>query len=405
MRRADAAKKLGLLATLYFSQGLPYGFFTQAVPVLLRKSEYSLGGIGLASFLALPWALKFLWAPLVDRTALPGLGKRKSWILPIQAVTALLLLALAATLREGAFALMLSAVFVLNLLAATQDIATDGLAIDMLAPSERGLANGVQVGGYRVGMIVGGGALLVVFDRQGPRAAFLAMAALIVVASIPIVFAREPEASPPGPHPGPPPLRGGGRGPGWRLLLLVAVYKAGEAFAMGMLRPFLVDLPMDLGEIGKLLGTVGFASGLLGAFVGGALVGPLGRKRSLVVFGVLQALSVAGYAAVAHGRPERAWLYAACGAEHFASGLATTALFTCMMDWCRPGSSATDYTRLASVVVIATGVAAALSGFSAEALGYTGHFSVASALAVVAVLAVGRLYPTGEAPAPDPAVC
>ncbi len=393
--RTDSAKKLGLLATLYFSQGLPFGFFTQAVPVLLRKAQYSLGDIGLASLLALPWALKFLWAPLVDRKSLPGIGRRKSWILPVQAATSLLLLALAASVTPNSFALMLAAVFALNFLAATQDIATDGLAVDLLAPEERGLANGVQVGGYRVGMIVGGGALLIVFEKRGPALAFLVMAALIAIASIPVIFAREPAPSPTLP-------RSAGEGatphffsrPGaGRLLLLVVTYKAGEAFAVGMLRPFLSDLGMKLDEIGKLLGTVGFASGLLGAFAGGALVGPLGRRRALVVFGVLQAMAVAGYATIAPGRPERSWLYVACGAEHFTSGMATTALFTCMMDWCRKESNATDYTVQASAVVIATGLASALSGFSAQALGYAGHFALATFMALLAVLAVAHLMP------------
>ena len=144
--------KLGLLGALYLSQGLPYGFFTQALPALLRTMGLSLPDIGLTSLLALPWALKFLWAPWVDRWQLPGLGRRRSWILAIQMLTVLAMLGLGVVRPESQISLLMAAFLLTNLLAATQDIATDGLALDLLAPAERGLANGLQVAGYRAGI-------------------------------------------------------------------------------------------------------------------------------------------------------------------------------------------------------------------------------------------------------------
>ena len=167
-----------MLGSLYFTQGLPFGFFTQALPVILRNQGATLGEIGLTSLLAVPWALKFLWAPVVDRYSSQRVGRRKSWILPLQVVAVLVLAALASSSVTSALPLLLCAVFVLNLIAATQDIATDGLAVDMLAPPERGLANGVQVAGYRVGMIVGGGVLLILHERLGMSGTFASMAAL-----------------------------------------------------------------------------------------------------------------------------------------------------------------------------------------------------------------------------------
>ena len=191
----------------------------------------------------------------------------------------------------------------------------------------------------------------------------------------------------------------------WRLLLVVMTYKAGEAFATGMLRPFLADLGLGLRDIGLLIGTVGFVAGLVGALVGGALVGRLGRRPALLAFGLLQAAAVASYAFLAfhaaHARPGRSLLFAVCGLEHLAGGMATAALFTCMMDWCRPETSATDYTVQASAVVIATGLAATAAGASAQALGYFHHFGLATALALGALLVVARYFPgpegTGEA--------
>ncbi len=389
-------KKLGLLATLYFSQGLPYGFFTQAMPVLMRKEGWSLGAIGLASLLVVPWALKFTWAPLVDRWFWPRVGRRRSWIIPLQIATALVLAGLALFAPTSVVGWLMVVVFLLNFLAATQDVATDGLAVELLPLEERGLANGVQVAGYRLGMIVGGSALLIAYDDIGWSGVFTVMAALIAALTVPVIAMREPA----------PPLLTGPAGAPTGLpehfllrkgvlpvLLLTVVWKLGETFGTAMLKPYLVDRGLELADVGALVGTVGFVAGLVGALIGGALVGPLGRQRALVLFGVIQALAVGLYALHARGvlpADSLAWVI---GAEHVASGMATATLFTCMMDWCDPRTSGTDYTVQASAVVIAQIGSSALSGFSAEVLGYTGHFALATALAALAVLPAALWFP------------
>jgi PAT family beta-lactamase induction signal transducer AmpG len=148
----------------------------------------------LASLLAVPWALKFVWAPVVDRYSLPGVGRRKSWIVPLQLAAVALLALLGSSPEMDSMVVLMGAVLLLNLVAATQDIATDGLAVDLLAPPERGLANGIQVAGYRVGMIVGGGLLLILHDRLGSGGTFLSMAAITGLATLPILVAREPSS-------------------------------------------------------------------------------------------------------------------------------------------------------------------------------------------------------------------
>jgi PAT family beta-lactamase induction signal transducer AmpG len=392
----STSAKLALLGSLYFSQGLPFGFFTQALPVLLRKQGHSLENVGLASLLALPWALKFLWAPVVDRYGSERFGRRKSWIVPLQLVAIGVLAALASATELPSLHVLFGVVFLLNLVAATQDIATDGLAVSMLSSSERGLANGVQVAGYRVGMVAGGGALLILYDDLGQAGIFLSMAALTALATLPIAITREPRTVVSKDEPanvvhfvrrqGAP-----------RILGLLVAYKAGDAFATGMLRPFLADAGYTLSDIGWLLGTVGFVAGLLGALAGGALVNRLGRKRALLVFGAAQAMTVLGYAYLAAGQLSRGPLYAVCAAEHFAGGMATAALFTCMMDWCSREAAATDYTVQASAVVIATGAAGALSGFSAQHLGFAGHFALAAALCLGSLVVVQRWFPAVDA--------
>ena len=382
--------RIGLLASLYLSQGLPYGFFVQALPVILREQGLSLELIGASSALALPWALKFLWAPLVDRFGLPALGWRRTWLLPLQGAAVLALVGFALTPPELAIYVLVGGVLLLNLLSATQDIATDGLAVSALRPEERGLGNGVQVAGYRVGMLLGGGLILAASDRLGWGGSFGLMAAILAVASVPVLLLRPDED--PAPRPA---LAGGPPAPGlWRLpgaagwLGFLALFKLGDHFTTGMLRPLLVDLGWSAGRIGEVVGVVGFGAALLGALAGGALVRPLGPDRALWVLGGGQALALlalAPAAAIAQAGGGDHALIAAVVGEHFFASMATAALFSRMMDASRPASGGADYTLQASVVVAANGVGAALAGVSAAALGYPAHFALGGLIAVLGV--------------------
>ncbi|MBZ5713554.1 MFS transporter [Nannocystis pusilla] len=380
------AGKLALLASLYLAQGMPYGFFSQFLPAMLREQGVSLEGVGLASLLALPWALKFAWAPLVDRHGSSRFGHRRSWIVPLQLLTVVTLLALSLVEPSVDLQAMLLGVLVLNFLASTQDIATDGLAVTILAPQERGLGNGVQVAAYRLGMILCGGVLLILYPWLGWARVCQCMAGAIALTTLPIAGFREP---PPEvqERPGLAVFAEFFRRPGmgsW--LIAIAAFKLGEAFGVGMLRPFFIDVGLGLADIGWLTGTAGFIAGLVGAMVGGAFVTSFGRWRCLFVFAAVQALAVASYAIAAAGWRDGWVLYALCTFEHFASGMATAALFTMMMDASRPRTAGTDYTIQASVVVLATGVGASLSGFSAANFGYTDHFLIAAGMCVLGTL-------------------
>ncbi len=380
--------KLALLASLYLSQGLPFGFFTQTLPVLLRQEGVSLVLVGSSSLLAAPWGLKFLWAPFVDRHGSPSFGRRRSWIVPLQLLSVLLLLALAQLDPKRGLLWLLVGVFCANLLASTQDIATDALTVELLPEQGRGLGNGVQVAGFRVGMIIGGGLLLVVFGDLGRSFAFLAMAGLLLLCSLPILFFREPVRAPaenavltssPLTH-----LWQRIKHPrlGWWLLVLV-LYKAGDAFGTAMLRPLLVDQGNTMADIGWLLGTMGAVAGMSGALAGGALLRVVPRAPALGVFGALHGLTLLLYGAHAQDALSPAALYAALGLEHFMGGMATVSLFTCMMDRCDADNAGTDYTLQASLVAGATGVFGMSSGVSAQILGYPFHFTLATCLALL----------------------
>lgn len=384
VREANTVKKLTLLGSLYLAQGLPDGFFRQTLPVMLRREGVSLEGIGLATLLMLPWGLKFLWAPLVDRHGSPRFGRRRSWIVPLQLTAIAVMLLLAQSDPQQGLAPLLVGVLLINFVAATQDIAADGLAVALLRPEERGLGNGVQVGAYRLGMILSGGVLIVLFEQIGWAGCFYWMAAASALALVPVLLTREPAAPPAEAHEAGllrSFLRQRGMG-GW--LLTIAAFKFGEAFATAMLRPMFVDRDISMVALGWITGTAGFIAGLVGAMVGGAFVGLYGRHRMLMIFGLLQAVAVASYALLAIGPLDLTRVYMICIFEHLASGMATAALFTMMMDATRPHAAGTDYTAQASVVVLATGIASALSGFSAQKFGYPAHFGLAAALCLAA---------------------
>jgi MFS transporter, PAT family, beta-lactamase induction signal transducer AmpG len=277
----------------------------------------------------------------MDRYGSERLGRRRGYILPLQFLSAALLLGLA--LPEGTVSIpvLLVAVLLVNLLAATQDVATDGLAVELLERHERGWGNGIQVAGYRVGMILGGGLMLILIDTLGWRPTLLSLGMMLLVATVPVALFREPpspvsghEAMSMGPWLRESLLSWVHRPGAGAWLTLLALFKAGEHLATGMLRTFLVDAGLGLAQVGWMLGVVGFTTGLLGALVGGALVNRLGQRRALLVFGTLQAAAVLLYALAARGASLPV-LALVCGVEHLASGMATAALFRVLMDNCR----------------------------------------------------------------------
>lgn len=368
------SRRLSILGLLYVAQGLPFGFFTQALPVRMRESGMSLGAIGLASLLAAPWAFKAVVAPLVD-----AYGSRRAWIIPLQVGSVAVLVVSSFLPPERALVPVLIAVFVSNALAAAQDVATDALAIDLLTASERGLGNGVQVAGYRIGMIVGGGVLLVVLGTLGWAWALRLLALGTALTTLPLLAVREKRIGRSKTVSVRAILDVAHRPNALAWLALLLVYKAGDALATAMLRPMLVDGGYGAADVGVLLGQVGFGAGLVGALLGGWLVPKLGRGRALVVFGTLQASGIGAYAL------SELPLELVVGFEHLAGGMATAALFTCMMDACRPGLEASDYALQASLVVIATGTGAAISGVVTETFGYAGCFTLAALVSFAGV--------------------
>lgn len=370
-----SAGTLVLLTALYFAQGLPYGFFTQALPVVLRESGFSLIEISATGVLFAPWALKFLWAPYVD-----NYGTRRRWLLTLQLTSSAIAFGLACLDLSSSLRWLLIGIAVVNAVSATQDVATDGLAVQLLGPQERGLGNGIQVGAYRIGMIVGGGALLWLFALAGWRSLFAAMAILLLLTTIPVWWLpRTPERTEQKTPPRAAALTTGWwkrlRRPGMlTFILLIGGFKFGDSMGSAMVGPFMSDAGLTLGQIALVKGALSSAGALGGAALGGWLCFRYGRRRALLIGGVTQTASLALYLIAALGTGGFGLIVTASLAEHILGGAATVAVFTLMMDASDRDHAGSDYTLLACAVVTVQGIAGFAAGTVGELLGYPALF-------------------------------
>ncbi len=394
-----ADKRFWVLLTLYMAQGLPTGIFSQGLPAILRSYDVSLKVIGFTSLLAIPWALKFLWAPYIDKYYSSRLGQSKSWILPMQLLSMLLLLAIAffdphRLATDQGLIYFLTLMFLLNLVAATQDVATDGLAVRNLNYAERSWGNGVQVAGYRLGLIIGGGLLLYLVGVWQWQSAFFLLTALLVLITLPVVFYQE-QAKPsiskenhtePHYHQVFSSFMAQKGFKPW--LGVLVTYKIGESLGSAMVKPMFVDMGLKLEQIGLFVSVIGSVATLLGAALAGWWVKRLGRYLSLLYFGVAQAFGVACYAYLSwqwqgHQNVVLWQIYAINAIEHFVSGMAVVALLAAVMDYARHQHAGTDFTIQVSILTIFGGSASLAAGLLAHSLGYTAYYLISAVIALV----------------------
>ena len=396
-----AAGTVVALGALYFAQGLPYGFFTGTVPVVLRRSGYSLTEISATGVLFAPWALKFIWAPFVDRH-----GTRRQWLIVLQLASVVVALGMAMLDLSSTMTWLFIGIAVINLLSATQDVATDGLAVQLLSGAQRGLGNGIQVGAYRIGMIVGGGGLLWLFSLAGWRVLFIAMAILLLAATIPVWWLRgltsirgsrrpQPTSS------GRPAWWARLRQPGMLVfIVLVGGFKFGDSMGSAVVGPFMVDEGLTDGQIALIKGALSSLGALGGAVLGGWLAYRFGRRRALLIGGVTQTASIGLYLLAASGNGGLGLIVAAALSEHILGGAATVAVFTLMMDAAERDHAGADYTLLACAVVVVQGIAGVAGGVVGDLAGYPVLFASSLVLSGIGcaalILAIDRgVGPTG----------
>ena len=386
--------KFVLLGCLYVSQYIPIAFFYQALPVFLRQQGVALNAIGLLPLISLPWMLKFVWSPLVDRYSLSNKQHYRPWIITCQSLLALTLIVSAFLSIEQSPTAMIACLFIVCFLAATQDIATDALAINLLVARERGVGNGVQSAGNYLGAIIGGGGLLILLNRFGWQNSLLTMAMFVLLASIPIWLHQEKtKARSLAEKPNFTALIKFCRRQGmWRWLLILLTYTLGTRMATFMFQPLLVDLGLSLADIGLLTGIIGFSAAMVGAPIAGFLIAPLGRKRALIIFGIFQSVAIALYLIPAMKIASQPILYLACIVVQMTLAMGYTSQFTVMMDNSHLDTAGTDYTLQASFSTLSTIIASVIAGFLAEAFGYVSLFVIALVIGLASVALIAQTF-------------
>ena len=384
---------------------MPFGFQVGALPIFLREQGVGLEAIGFSTALALPWALKFLWAPFVESRGGHS-GSRKRWIVPLQLAMALGFL-LASTLDLPAqLPLLMGLLFALNALAATQDIAVDGLAVDLLPPDELGVGNAAQVVGFKGGMTVSGGVLVWLTAQIDWAGAFACMA--LIIAGVAAVLWATPEPARSG-HPASAPgpsvrsvvatVRAAMLQPGMMAVVaVIASYKMGESIIDAMFKPFLMDHGIAAADLGLWLGTWGMGASILGSVGGGVLAMRVRLIPLLMAAGAVRMAPQAAQVLMAVGILDvtPATAIGVALAEHCAGGALTTVMFACMMGWVSRDAGATHFTVLACIEVWGKSLAAFGSGVLATQLGYQGAFALGLSLGALFLLLVRALPPELE---------
>lgn len=407
-----------LLFSLYWAQGLPVGFMTHALPAILRAQGVSLAHIGGFGLLMAPWAMKVLWAPLVDKFGSTRSGHYRSWILPTQFLMIVILIILSflpiQSLNQPLYLLcFFIALLCMNGIGATQDIATDGLAVSILKGDQQHLGNMFQVIGSRLGFIVGGGAILWAMDWLSWQATFLILAGIVALNTIPIL--RYQEAS---------------RQPKLftnstetllqtdikfiksfksyldyffanesmrRWLWVLCVIKITDGLSGPITKPLLVDLGLSLSQIGIYITMLGAGAALLGAGLAGYILKIIRRDYAFIIFFLLKLISLLGFVwlAVQHEQIAQIspWIiYLINALEDMFATMLLVVILTLVMQYSRKGYAGTDFTLQVSIMAFISGVLYIFSGVLGDLLGYFKFLTLILIIGLICLIPIFRWF-------------
>ncbi len=378
-----------------FYSGLPLLLTGSVLQAWMRESGVDLATIGLFALVGLPYTGKFLWAPLFDRFTLPWLGRRRGWLLTVQCALALAIAGLGWVDPASAPWMVALCALLVTFLSATQDILIDAYRRESLADLEQGLGASLYVNGYRLGMLLTSGGGLILADFIGFRWVYGLCGLLMASGGLVTLWAREPEV-----EPGTPrtlaqavvrPFREFFQRPDalW-ILLFILLYKIGDTMASHMTMPFYLDLGFTKTEIGAVVKLFGFWATVAGGLVGGVLILRLGIYTALWLFGVLQGLSTAAFAGLAHWGPSLAGLTCVVTFENLSAGMGTAAFVAFMASQTDRRFTATQYALLSSLMGIPRVIVAAPTGMLAERLGWMNFFLFCAAVALPGLLVLLR---------------
>lgn len=391
------SRRIQAVALLGFSSGLPLALTGGTLQAWMAVSDVDIQTIGMFALVGLPYAVKFLWSPFMDRFIPPLLGRRRGWIVITQISLMFLISAMAFISPKHAPVLL--ALFALSVAFASssQDIVIDAYRTDVLREKERGMGVAVFVMGYRIAMLASGALALVLSDRIGWQNTYLVMAGLMLIGTAAAFFAPEPEKA----VMSPPSLQDAVWGPlkdyflkpsAIAMLFLIIFYKLADAYAGTLTTAFLIKgMGFSASEVGTINKGLGLICLIIGALFGGALMVRLGLFRSLLFFGILQAVSNLSFMVLAWLGKSYGMLVFAVSFENLSGGMGTAAFVSLLMAMCNQRYSATQYALLSSLAVLGRILIAPTSGFLVSGVGWAMFFLITALTALPGFLLLWRL--------------
>ncbi len=381
-----------------FSSGLPLLLTLTVLQAWMKEEGVDLSLIGAVTLVGLPYTLKFIWAPLLDRFTLPFLGRRRGWLLVIQ----LALMAAVAGLGQTSPAhhplLTAAAAFLVTFFSASQDIVIDAYRREDFPDEELGLGSSLYINGYRIGMLLASGGGLILADRIAFSWVYLIMAGCLIPGMAATLLAPEPTLTAGSPGS----LREAvveplaeyfrRRGALW-ILAFILLYKIGDSMASAITTPFYLDIGFTKTQIGAVVKLFGFWATIGGALIGGLMMVRFDIYRSLWVFGILQAVSTAGFALLARIGDSVALLSGVIAFENLSSGMGTAAFAAFMASITHKRFTATQYALLSSLMGVPRVMASAPTGVLAKVLGWEAFFVFCTLIAIPGLLLLLKFAP------------
>ena len=367
---------------LGFASGLPLALAGGTLQAWMAVEGVDLKTIGFFTLVGLPYAFKFFWAPLLDRYALPFLGRRRGWILSTQLALMILIVMLGFTSPKDTPWLVALFALLLTFTSASQDIVFDAYRTDVLREKERGLGAAVSVTGYRIAMLASGALALILAGPLGWRVTYLLMAGLMLIGTMATIFGPEPEETVRPPQSLKEAISGPlteffSRPAAWAFLALIILYKIGDAFAGSLTTAFLIRGPgFSIGEVGAINKGLGLMATIIGALYGGVMLARLGLYRSLMIFGILQAISNLSFMVLAYAGKVYSIMVAAVAFENLAGGMGTAAFVAFLMALCDHRYTATQFALLSALASLGRIFVGPPSGYLSHEVGWVVFFFV-----------------------------
>lgn len=399
-------RRMLICVFLGFTSGLPLYVLFQLVPGWLRVEGVGLKEIGLFALVQFPYTWKFLWSPFMDRFTLPFLGHRRGWMLLTQLLLLVSMGAMGFIKPELSIWTVAYLSIAVAFFSASQDIVLDAFRRELLPDNELGLGNSMHVQAYRLSGLVPGALGFILADMFDWQVVFIIVALFMFVGIVTTLVIDEATKNPTPPRS----LRDAviepfrdfigrtGLKPALLVLAFLFLYKLGDNMATALQSPFFIDLGFTLTQIGVIAKTAGLVAAIVGGLVGGLIMVKLSINRALWLFGLVQIVSILGFALLSEVGPNPWMLGIAVVFEYLGVGLGSAALIAFMARTTNPAFAATQlalFTALASVPRV---FANAVTGAIVESVGWTSFFLLCTLLAIPGMLLLLKVAPWNEAP-------